>query len=533
MTLLTAASLSAATGCGGATSGSSATGAASSGQSPSSTASSGSWKTYCDEQNRPQNPCGITDATGREWLLRGVNARVEGVFDVSFADGRQPLEPIPSLDATDVAQMRQIGFNLLRLPVQWSAIEPAPGQYDQAYLDRIKSVVELCAQGGIQVLVDFHQDAYSKEIGEDGAPLWAITPAPIDPNKGGSLNLLPLRLSTQTNEAFASFWRNEQVAGKGLQDHYIAAITHVAEAVNGTPAVIGVDLFNEPWLLHAQSLLTAQGKNPQLNLDMLYAFYAKAIPAVRAALPNKLIMFEPDVAKNDPASIPPGSTSQPPYTATVPAQVPWPSEGTVYAPHFYIKSFFSPGDAAAGYPNVRPDDPDITANLNNSMAEAKAFGSPLLLGEFGFTPKAAQYQATINAIYAQTNKNAISTAQWLWKEESQDSWGFFDYSTGTPVLRSEAAAATAQPYPQAVSGKLTSAAFDQGSQTLTVNFVYADTKGPNLIFVPTEYGFKGGYEVKCGQDVVQTSQSSPDGWLSVECGKDVGKAYTLTVQPMS
>ena len=32
---------------------------------------------------------------------------------------------------------------------------------------------------------------------------------------------------------------------------------------------------------------------------------------------------------------------------------------------------------------------------------------------------------------------------------------------------------------------------------------------------------------------VQTSQSSPDGWLSVECGKDVGKAYTLTVQPMS
>ena len=380
----------------------------------------------------------------------------------------------------------------------------APGQYDQAYLDRIKSVVELCAQGGIQVLVDFHQDAYSKEIGEDGAPLWAITPAPIDPNKGGSLNLLPLRLSTQTNEAFASFWRNEQVTGKGLQDHYIAAITHVAEAVNGTPAVIGVDLFNEPWLLHAQSLLTAQGKNPQLNLDMLYAFYAKAIPAVRAALPNKLIMFEPDVAKNDPASIPPGSTSQPPYTATVPRAGAMAVGGHGLRPALLHQELLLPGDAAAGCPNVRPDDPDITANLNNSMAEAKAFGSPLLLGEFGFTPKAAQYQATINAIYAQTNKNAISTAQWLWKEESQDSWGFFDYSTGTPVLRSEAAAATAQPYPQAVSGKLTSAAFDQGSQTLTVNFVYADTKGPNLIFVPTEYGFKGGYEVKCGQDVVQT-----------------------------
>jgi hypothetical protein len=203
----------------------------------------------------------------------------------------------------------------------------------------------------------------------------------------------------------------------------------------------------------------------------------------------------------------------------------------VYAPHFYVKGFFSPGEAAAGFPNVRPDDPDITTNLNNSMAEAKAFKSPLLLGEFGFTPKAAQYQATLDAIYDQTNKNAISTAQWLWKEESQDSWGFYDYTSGSPVLREDAARATAQAYPQAVSGKLTSAAFDEASQTLTVDFVYADTKAPHQLFVPTTYAYAGGYEVTCGSDVVQPLTAQADGWITVECGKDAGKSYTLTVQP--
>ena len=85
---------------------------------------------------------------------------------------------------------------------------------------------------------------------------------------------------------------------------------------------------------------------------------------------------------------------------------------------------------------MRPDDPDITANLNNPDGRGQGLlAYRCCFGEFGFTPKAAQYQATINAIYAQTNKTPSMNAQWLWKEESQDSWGFFDYSTGTPVLR--------------------------------------------------------------------------------------------------
>ena len=46
------------------------------------------------------------------------------------------------------------------------------------FLDNLTRVVTSCRSHGIYVLLDLHQDAWSKEIGEDGAPLWAISPAP-------------------------------------------------------------------------------------------------------------------------------------------------------------------------------------------------------------------------------------------------------------------------------------------------------------------------------------------------------------------
>ena len=80
-----------------------------------------------------------------ESYAAGVNARIEGIFDVTFDDGRVPLEPIPVLTAGDCTRMRQLGFNLLRLPINWSAIEPTRGNYDAAYLDAVQAAVDCAA----------------------------------------------------------------------------------------------------------------------------------------------------------------------------------------------------------------------------------------------------------------------------------------------------------------------------------------------------------------------------------------------------
>ncbi len=517
-------------GCGGGSSGESGDDASASAEVPST--ATGVWSTECDEQVRPDNPCGIIDSQGREWLFRGVNARVEGVFDVNFDDGREPLEPIPSFEAADAEAMKQIGFNMLRLPIQWSGIEPQPGEYDQAYIEKIADIIAICEDAGIQVLVDMHQDAYSKEIGEDGAPLWAIVPPPTQTNAGGELNLVASRLSKQTQEAFASFWKNEQVDGKGLQEYFIDAMSEVMKAVKDSPAVVGMEVFNEPWLLHAQTLLASQGADPGLSIDMLYDFYAKAIPALQEIAPDKLVAFGPDVAKNDPPALPPGSSDQQPYTATVPDPIPWPTENTIYAPHFYTKAFFSPGDEAAGYPNINPDDPDIPLNMNNSLKEATQFAAPLLLGEFGFTEKAAQYGATLDEFYRLADENVVSSAQWVWKENSQDAWGFYDFVDGEPVLREKAASETARAYPQAISGRIKTITLDPGSGAVTVDFVYRDTGSAHQVFVPLEYGYGDGYTITCNGGEVDAGELDAAGWLSVECGEDEGADYTLAMQPL-
>src|SRR5262249_32888520 len=72
----------------------------------------------------------LRDDKGRIALLRGVNARIAGVFDVTFTDGRAPLEAIPALAPQDCARMRALGLDFLRLPINWSAIEPTQGSYD-------------------------------------------------------------------------------------------------------------------------------------------------------------------------------------------------------------------------------------------------------------------------------------------------------------------------------------------------------------------------------------------------------------------
>ena len=40
---------------------------------------------------------GLIDEQGREVFMRGLNARIEGLFDVTFNDGRVALQPIPPL----------------------------------------------------------------------------------------------------------------------------------------------------------------------------------------------------------------------------------------------------------------------------------------------------------------------------------------------------------------------------------------------------------------------------------------------------
>ena len=286
----------------------------------------------------------LRDSQGRIALLHGVNARIDGVFDVTFDDGRTALETIPALTTDDCARMRELGFDFLRLPINWSAFETTAGSYDDSYLGRVDAAVQCAAGAGIVVMIDLHQDAYSKEIGEDGAPLWAIQPEPTTLLEGPLDDLGTRRTSAQVTAAFDTFFDRGDPAG--IRAAFLDVLDRVAAKWATDPAVIGFEIFNEPPV--GDSLVTP--------------FSFEAAQRVRAAAPGKLVMFEPSATRNL-------------FDFAPKSADPFPVRDAVYAPHIYTYVF----DAdSTQLENATAD--TLEPSVQGARAEATAWNTPLLIG---------------------------------------------------------------------------------------------------------------------------------------------------------
>lgn len=377
----------------------------------------------------------LYDINDRQVLLRGVNARVGGIFDVELADGVQ-LQYIPPFGADDCRFLaRELGLNHLRLPIQWSAIEPERGHYDDAYLDRVAAIVEVCANEGVWTIVDFHQDAWSKWIGEDGAPLWAIVPPP-DEILGPPLdNLAARRVSEQTLRAFVSFWNDAE----GIRSAFTAMAAHTAARFDGVPGLVGIEMFNEPVLPDG---------SPDGALD---AFYAEVAAAMRAVAPRLTIAFEPDAIRN--------------FTNRAPVNTPFLFGDALYAPHVYVNVFID------GWANR--DENALRRSLEAAADEAGRHGAGLWIGEFGNTPTSETGRLYVERAMDVMDELAAHWALWLYEEASQGSWGLWD-AAGTATapargpLREEIADVISRPYPQAVDGMIAGIRWELSSRTLTV-----------------------------------------------------------------
>ena len=350
-------------------------------------------------------------------LLRGINARVEGLFDVTFDDGRTPLEPIPPFDGQDCRFLsEELGMNMLRLPVSWSAIEPERGVVDDRYLDDALALAEDCHEHGIQVLVDLHQDAWSKHIGEDGAPLWAILPAPGQLLEGPLDDLASRRVSPIVLAAFESFWRDVD----GIQGAFIDMAAHVARRIDGQPGVIGLELFNEP------------GVWDVADLDR---FHRRAAERLEAETPDLTLFFEPNAARN--------------FLDWIDTGEPFPHADAVYAPHVYTHVFSGPQDGWLG-----EDPAPLAASMAAASDEADHHGTPLFVGEYGNDPATPWGLRWIGEQLALQDRHLASSALWLYEEHSQDSWGLFEGEGEGRALREDLADLVAHPFPAAVDGQL-------------------------------------------------------------------------------
>ncbi len=301
----------------------------------------------------------VVDAQGRQVVLRGVNDNALGEYwQGTSLPTTFPLEP------GDPQLMRVLGFNVVRLVLSWSRVEPASGHYDEGYLAYASSIVNRLAAMGIYTVLDMHQDAWGATLaarpgeacsapalpalGWDGAPGWA-TLVPDDVPRC-------FTFTRERNPAVIQAWQAFFNDDQGLQEAFSAMWRHVAEHFARMRAVAGYDILNEPNAF--------EGQGPDLA-----RMYSRALVAIRAGEQaaggfSHLVFFEPSVLDSGGPNqgVPPRFTSDP---------------NMVWSPHIYQGAF--------------NNGPITSSGFTSALTTARRLGGlPVVIGEWGTDAVRAQ-----------------------------------------------------------------------------------------------------------------------------------------------
>ncbi len=337
----------------------------------------------------------IVDSAGNQVLLHGVAVNQLGDY-YRVKPGRPPVFP---LHRSDFVQMRRLGFDVARLVVSWSKLEPRRGQFSTAYLAKVHRAVRWASSEGIYVILDMHQDAWGKEvatapgevcapgfapsIGWDGAPAWATR---FD---GMSRCHAQVR---EVSPAVAAAFDNLYADTDGIQAEFDRAWARLAREFATNPGVAGFDLFNEP---HPG---TKQGPAAQAEIG---ALYDGAIAAIRRAEGRArgglrhIVFFEPSVLYD--ITVAPTDSPLPGFTD---------DDDLVFSPHLYPGTF-SP---------LSSDDSFAAANSLRA-----AYRAPMFIGEWGFYSDAPRTDYTKIADFAADEDSVLAgDSWWLWRERCGD-----------------------------------------------------------------------------------------------------------------
>lgn len=184
----------------------------------------------------------FVDNYGRERIFHGFN-----IVDKSDFNGSKKEFGF-NFDDAFFAKFIEKGCNILRLGFSWDALEPEPGKYNDALLDAVGAILDKCAENGVFVYLDVHQDCYSSSCHGNGSPAWATITDKYKPRKPKYVWAEGYFFSRAVHRAFDNFWTNREYKGKGLQDYYADLWKHMAAKYKDKPALFGFDYMNEPYL---------------------------------------------------------------------------------------------------------------------------------------------------------------------------------------------------------------------------------------------------------------------------------------------
>lgn len=408
----------------------------------------------------------LYDSAGRQVTLRGANFNQLG--DYFQTDPRLPT--VATLDDADWADAQAYGFSVIRLVTTWSAWEPERDHFDEAYAQRVADAVAAANAHGMYVLVDLHQDAWSKFVyapadhvcpagwsrtrGWDGAPEWATyTDGAETCSPDGTRESTPA-----VKRAWDNFYANRD----GIRDEFAQLWGFIAGRFAGNPGVAGFDLLNEP----------GAGSSWSDSALRLGGAYSSAIDAIREAeaeaapgAPTHPVFFEP-VFGGFPL-IPFDFSNDP---------------NLVFAPHTYAESF----DDRAGF---------LDFSLNGYATAAQGYRTPVFIGEYG-AYRSSDFNTTWTSRVHRLADGLryAGDTWWQWEQRCGDPHNTFYPMPEDEVLRRIPSCADSRsiqacptrPSPRAVPGRLTSLdAHPCGSGPITVRGTTATSSTADLWFPST------------------------------------------------
>jgi endoglycosylceramidase len=395
----------------------------------------------------------IHDDEGRALVLRGFNINSGAKHD-SLRIGNTTLEDYKRLSD-------DWGLNFVRILVLWDGIEPEPGKYDTAYFARIRERLDWCSEAGLYAVVDMHQDLYSSKYGGDGAPDWAIREdgeefemqTPWEKNY-----LQPAVIASIRN-----FWMPEN-GHPDLQEHYIQSFKELAGFLEGHPALLGYDLYNEP-VLATLELFSFEDK-------YLHPFYQTLINELRTVDQDAWLFYEP-------MAIGPNQSFR---SGLNPLNDPREGEKRlVYFPHMYTLDLDITGKYM-GCPMF------VNKWKRRRRHETKKHGVPMLIGEFGLDNNHKRATKYLEKVMRVTEK--IGTGWVYWDYGIGGSWNPVDKEGNEkPMLD-----VLVRPYPRKTAGILLEYGYKPKSGEFWLSYQPKDSiEGPTEIYIP-ERSYPGGWE---------------------------------------
>ncbi len=384
----------------------------------------------------------LEDAGGGVVLLRGVN--VAGNSKVP------PFEPITSGAFLD--PLPGWGFNAIRLLFTWEAFEPERGVYQESYLAYYEQAVRWAEERNLSVIVDFHQDAYSRfSIGGcgEGFPPWAVTPmvSLALPNNGAACSSwgTSMIFDLSHHQTWAQFHDDSD----GAQTAYLAMVGTVAARLASRPNVIGYELMNEPWGTDAE----------------LHALFEKVAQRIRAQHPDAVLFVPPHALVS--SGMPDNNIARPTF------------ENFVYAPHYY-DPFVVMLNAWLGSDPASP--------LDRMRAKAASWASPMVLTEFGAQPDGWNIPGYMEAQAAWLDNRWVSSVQWNytpgWRDDTKDGWNAENLSIvdGAGHRRANF---VPRPYPQRTAGIPIS--FTRDGAGFSFSWENSPAAGETVVYLPEHY----------------------------------------------